>query len=94
MDATPKSTRNTPKSATPKNRSQLLSIVGATPKRKRPEKPIDLPLERKTFKKDGFRVWLKYMKEKWERQRVGKSQILNLKFSFFSSSKSFGSKTD
>jgi hypothetical protein len=45
-----------------------MSLPISTPKRARLDK-IELPLQRKTFAKDGFKEWLKYLKQKWERQR-------------------------
>lgn len=73
---TPKAVRNTPKSA---SRTQSQTVVGVTPKRTRPEKLPDPPLQRKTFAHDGFREWVKYLKAKWERQRTAHRKTTLLK---------------
>ncbi|KAI6190913.1 DNA polymerase epsilon catalytic subunit [Aphelenchoides bicaudatus] len=39
----------------------------------------DLPLQRKTFAKDGFKAWLVYLKSKWEKQRTENRKNLALK---------------
>jgi hypothetical protein len=55
-----------------------MALVGATPKRSCPDKLPDPPLQRKTFGRDGFREWLKYLKEKWGRQRKAHMKAMAL----------------
>ncbi|KAI6220384.1 DNA polymerase epsilon catalytic subunit [Aphelenchoides fujianensis] len=62
-----KKTTNTTPKVTPR----------ANRKRPRQQQP-QMPLERKTFAKDGFKPWLKYLMQRWERQREKHRQAKKL----------------
>ncbi|KAI6196280.1 DNA polymerase epsilon catalytic subunit A [Aphelenchoides besseyi] len=67
---TPRSNRKRPFDEDSQNRqgtSDVANLQPTTPKRIRTQQP--LPLERKTFAKNGFKEWLKYLVQRWERQR-------------------------
>ena len=52
------------------------------------------PIEKKTWKNDGFHEWLRFLKRKWKKQRTDRKNFLRSNASMINSSMSFGGRTN